>query len=178
MNDTEIVMAGATVASAAVALTALIVSIVGMVRSNSASRDAQAARENATSAQWKMSEHLQAIAEAQAIAAQAAAAEGRSTVGSRSGRLSARLVDRGRSQRLVVANVGTRALTIEGIYVDQDILVGGVADDVAGASLEPGEDVALIAALTLGTRFPVSVTMRWRDDNGEQHERTQRVTLS
>jgi hypothetical protein len=79
---------------------------------------------------------------------------------------------------LVVANVGTRALTIEGIYVDQDILVGGVADDVAGASLEPGEDVALIAALTLGTRFPVSVTMRWRDDNGEQHERTQRVTLS
>lgn len=56
-------MAAAAIVSVVVALAALVVSIVGLVRSNTASKDAQAARENATSAQWKMSEHLEAIAE-------------------------------------------------------------------------------------------------------------------
>lgn len=74
MDDPDAVMAAAAVVSALFAGLAVVLSVIGMVRSTRASRDAQAAREDATSAQWKMSEHLETIAAAQAEAAQAMAA--------------------------------------------------------------------------------------------------------
>lgn len=170
--------AAATIASAIIALAALSVSIIGLVRSNSASKDAQAARENATSAQWKMSEHLQAIAEAQAETARSATHPKSTGVGQVGGRLSARLVYGGRSHRLTIANVGTQTLTVEGIEVDpDDVLVGQGKAEIVGAELDPGEDFSLLAALTLGTKLPLTVTTRWRDASGAHHERVQKVTI-
>jgi hypothetical protein len=178
MNNPEVVMAVAAVISALLALGALGVSIVGLVRSVSASKDAQTAREKATSAQWKMSEHLEAIAEAQAEAVQAVA-RGRTTVDRVAGKLSARLMGRGRGQSFIVANVGTGPLTIEGIELDQpDVLVHDALAGVLGAELEPGEDLSMIAGLSLANRLPITVTLRWRDHDGEIRERVQKVSMS
>lgn len=173
MDDPETVMAVAAIVSAVFALAALIVSIVGLVRSVSASKDAQNAREKATGAQWKMSEHLEAIAEAQARALE----RGGQPAGGVGGKLSARLVSVGRGDRLIIANVGTQALTVEDIGLDHpNVLVHGATESVIGAELEPGEDLSMIAGLTLGTKLPLTVTLRWRDSGGETHERVQRVT--
>lgn len=38
-------------------------------------------------------------------------------------------------------------------------------------------DWSLLAAITMGTEIPINVTLRWRDSDGEPHERTQMVTL-
>lgn len=167
-------MAAAAVVSAGIAGLAIVLSIIGLVSSAKASTKAQDARNDATNAQWKMSEHLEAIAAAQADAARAA---GGSTPIGVGGKLSARLVPSGRhSYKLVVANVGTQALIIEAIEAGQeDILIG--ANDVIEAQLEPGEEVSLLAAITMGTEIPINVTLRWRDSDGESHERLQKVTL-
>jgi len=170
-------MAVAIAVSAAMAVLATGLSIVGLMRSVSASKDAQAAREKASTAQWKMSEHLEAIAEAQAQAARIAAQGGAPPTRDH-GRLSARLVRQGRGERLVVANVGTMAVTVDGVEVQPNVLLGDQVDEIVGAELDPGEDLTLLAALTMGTRLPLSVTMRWRDSQGATHERVQTVTLS
>lgn len=176
MDDPEVVMAAAALASALFAALAVVLSVIGMVRSTRASQDAQAAREDATSAQWKMSEHLEAIAAAQAEAAKAMAA-GRPTTGPRGGRLSARLAKRGRGERITVANVGAEPATIVDILVDQpSILVSDQVEGARGAELDPGEEFHLVVALTLGTRFPIEVTLRWQDSNGVT-ERVQRLSL-
>jgi hypothetical protein len=171
VDDPQEVMAAAAVVSAAIALVALGISIVGLVRSKSASKDAQAARENSLSAQWKMTEHLEVIAEAQARAATTGQPVSRS-----GGRLSARLINTGRSSRLIVANVGTESLTVRGVETDSNFVLDDLAD-IVGAELDPGEELSLIAAITMGTKLPAAVTMRWADSLGE-HERTQMVTLS
>ena len=176
MDDPEVVMAAAALASALFAALAIVLSVIGMVRSTRASRDAQAAREDATSAQWKMSEHLETIAAAQAEAAKAMAA-GQPTTGPRGGRLSARLAKRGRGERITVANVGAEPVTILDIVVDQpSILVSDQLEGARDAQLDPGEEFHLAVALTLGTRFPIEVTLRWQDSNGVT-ERVQRLTL-
>lgn len=177
MGDPEVVMAAGAVVSAVIALGALVLSIIGLVRSNSAAKDAQTAREDATSAQWKMSEHLETIAEAQAQAA-LATAHGGSVSGRAAGRLSARLASAGRGERLIVANVGTQALTIESIDVDEDVLTAGQIEEVLGAELEPGEDVSLVVGISFGTRLPLTVTLGWRDHDGQARERVQKVTLA
>ena len=179
--DTSEWAAVAAVVSATMALGSLVVSIWSVVRSTNAVNDAQVAREMATTAQWKMTEHLQVIAEAQATMAQALSAKGSGTYVagspiSQGGRLSARLVHRGRSDRIVVANVGVEEVEVLSVEVDPDVLVEGDAS-VEGVSLEPGEDFTLIAALTFGDALPLNVTMRWRDSEGER-ERTQKVTYS
>jgi hypothetical protein len=123
-----------------------------------------------------MSEHLEAIAAAQAEAAQAMAA-GRPASDPRGGRLSARLAKRGRGERITVANVGAEPVTILDILVDQpSILVSGQVEGARGAELDPGEEFHLVVALTLGTRFPIEITLRCQDSTGE-NERVQRLTL-
>lgn len=182
MAFSDWLIVGSAVASSVIALGALVVSIVGAVRSTKAAKDAQAARELASSAQWKMSEHLQAIAEAQAKLVQVARTQsggeqmGLLVAPKGGGRLSARLSKVGRSERLVVANVGTEEVEVLGVDVDPDVSVSG-APSIEGVSLDPGEDFAQLVAITMGTRLPLAVTMRWRDSSGEQ-ERTQKVTFS
>lgn len=180
MKDPQVLAAVAASVSALTAVAALVLSIIGLVRSNSASKDAVGAKENAASAQWKMNEYLQTIAEAQAEAAKQLA-RGGTPSNHRPGKLSARLVRSGlgRGHRLIVANVGTEPLMIDGIDVQSaDILAHGATADFVGAELEPGEDVSIPAALDFETRLPLDVTLRWRGSSGEPHQRTQRVPLS
>ena len=92
------------------------------------------------------------------------------------GRLSARLEPRGRGHRLIVANVGTASVTVEGVEVEPSNTVLGT-EDLAGAELEPGEDYSLPAAITFGTKLPLAVALRWQDSSGESEERTQTVPL-
>jgi hypothetical protein len=75
MSDPDVIVAVSALASAIVALGALVVSISSVIRSTKAGKDAQAAREAASTAQWKMSEHLQVIAEVQAELAKTAISE-------------------------------------------------------------------------------------------------------
>ena len=178
MNTNDWLVAASAIASAVIALGALIVSIWSAVRSTKAAKDSQSARELASTAQWKMTEHLQVIAEAQATVAKnlqgATPAKGSATQ-TQGGRLSARLIKVGRSERLVVANVGVESLEVLSVEVPPDIAVSG-APSIDGVDLDPGEDFGIVVAITMGTTLPVLVTMRWRDSRGEQ-ERTQKLSL-
>lgn len=76
-----------------------------------------------------------------------------------------------------MANVGAEPVTILDILVDQpSILISDEVEDARGAELDQGEEFRLIVALTLGTKFPIEITLRWQDSNGE-NERVQRLTL-
>lgn len=179
MNLSDWLQASSAVATAIIALGALLVSIWSVVRSTKASKDSQAARELASTAQWKMTEHLQVIAEAQATLAKnlgTSTLAGGSPTPTQGGRLSARLVKSGRSERLVVANVGVETVEVVSVEIPPDIAVGG-APSIEGVELDPGEDFAIVVGITMGTSLPVTVTMRWRDSRGEQ-KRTQKVTFS
>jgi hypothetical protein len=177
-SDPQAVMAAGTVASAVFAALALVLSIVGLVRSARASMEATAARQDATAAQWKMSEHLEAIAAATAEAAQAAArGESAPSAVMRGGRLSARLWRSGRSERLSIANTGAESVTVLEVDLDDpSILVGGAREALQGAELDPGEQLDVVAALSMATRLPINVRLLWRDASGE-HAREQRLTL-
>lgn len=87
-------------------------------------------------------------------------------------------MSRGRSERLIIANVGMQVVTIEVIALDQDVLIGDQVEEMRGAELEPGEEVSLLVGLTLVTKLPLTITLRWRDHDGEAKERIQKVTLS
>jgi hypothetical protein len=171
MDDPQQLSANAALASALVALFALALSIIGLVQSKSASKDAQVAREKASNAQWKMSEHLEAIA--------ASLTGGMAPSASMGGQLTARLVRRERGERLVIANVGTHPLRIGDVAVDPpNVLVGDMLQELQGSELLPGEDQTVPAVLTFGTRLPLRVTLRWTDLDGQPHEREQLVNLS
>lgn len=168
-------------ASAVIALGALVVSIWSAIRSTKAGKDAQTARETASTAQWKMSEHLQAIAEAQAKVAEAAVSPtmpggSASSPTKQGGRLSARLTKMGNSARITVANVGVEEVEVLSVDVAPDVSAHG-GPSIEGVSLDPGEDFSLMAEITLDTSLPLTVRMRWRDSGGEQ-EREQKVTFS
>ena len=177
MDLSDWLQASSAIASAIFALGALVVSIWSVVRSTKASKDAQGARELASSAQWKMTEHLQVIAEAQATVAKnlKSGTPGGAAVQTQGGRLSARLTKVGRSERLAVANVGVEALEVVSVDVPPDIAVSG-APSIDDVELDPGEDFGIVVAITMGTSLPITVTMRWRDSRGEQ-ERTQKLSL-
>jgi hypothetical protein len=177
-SDPQAVMAAGTVATVVFAALALLVSIVGLVRSTRASSEATSARQDANAAQWKMSEHLEAIAAATADAVKAAA-RGDAVSGAvlRGGRLSARLWKAGRSERLSIANTGAESVTIMDIELDDpSILVHGARESVHGAELDPGEQLDLVVGLSMATKLPMNVRLRWHDASGEQ-TRKQRLTL-
>jgi len=178
MDLKDWLIASSAVASAIFALGALVVSIWSAIRSTRAASDSQAARELAGTAQWKMSEHLQVIAESQAMLAQnlGTGAPGQRVAASQGGRLSARLVKVGRSHRLLIANVGVELVEVLSVDIPPDVAVSG-APSIEGVELDPGEDFGLLVSITMGTSLPLTVTMRWRDSRGEQ-ERVQRVTFS
>lgn len=178
MDDPQNLAAAAALISAGIALLALILGIIGLIQSKSASKDAeaasreaQAARESSSDAQWKMTEHLGAIA--------VSMRDGASTSEKAAGQLTSRLVQRGRSHRLVVANVGTAPVRIEDISVGQDdVLIGDMVESLRGSELLPGEDHSILAAITFGTNMPLNVTLRWTDPDGQSHEREQTVNFS
>lgn len=179
MDLTDWLQASSAIASAVFALGAVVVSIWSVIRSTNASKDSQAARELASTAQWKMTEHLQVIAEAQAAVARnlGSTAPTSQSIGPRQGgRLSARLVKIGRSERVLIANVGVEPVEVLAVDLPPDIAVSG-APSIEGVELDPGEDFGILVAITMGTVLPITVTMRWRDTTGER-ERTQKVTLS
>lgn len=179
MGLADWLLASSAVASALFALGALIVSIWSAIRSTKAAKDSQTAREMASTAQWKMTEHLQVIAESQAKLAQSLESGGSvANVGrtAQGGRLSARLVKTGRSERVLIANVGVEPVEVISVDIPPDIEVSG-APSIEGVDLDPGEDFGIVVAITMGTRLPITVLMKWRDSLGE-HERNQMVTLS
>jgi len=175
MNDPQVLAAVASLLSALVALFALGLSILGLIQSKSASKDAQAAREQASNAQWKMSEHLEAIAKSLRNGASLSTPSE-----SLPGQLTARLVRRGRGERLVVANVGTQPVRIEGIdVIDQpNVLIRTQVDPLIGSDLLPGEDHSVLAAPSLGTRLPLKVLLEWSDPDGHLQQREQLVNFS
>ena len=177
-SDPQAVMAAGTVVTALFSALALVVSIVGLVRSARASSEATAARQDANAAQWKMSEHLEAIAAATADAVQATArGDGTTSAVMRGGRLSARLWRAGRSERLSVANTGAESVTVMDVELeDPSILVGGALESLQGAELDPGDQLDAVVALSMATKLPMNVRLRWRDASGE-HNRDQRLTL-
>ena len=179
MDLKDWLLASSAVASALFALGALAVSIWSVVRSTKAGKGAQAARELAGTTQWKMTDHLQVIAESQAKLAHnlgTDASAGQAALTSRGGRLSARLVRMVRSDRLLIANVGVKPVEVISVDVPAEIAVNG-APSIEGVELDPGEDFGIVVDISMGTSLPVTVTMRWRDSGGE-HELTQEVTLS
>ncbi|WP_030159198.1 hypothetical protein [Glycomyces sp. NRRL B-16210] len=175
MKDPQYLAAVAAILTALIALFALGLSIIGVVQSKSASKDAQAAREKASDAQWKMTEHLETIA----VSLRESSISG-AAAGSLGGQLTARLVRRGRGESLVVANVGTQPVRVEDIAViDQpNILIASQVEPLRGSELLPGEDHSVLAALSLGTRLPLKVALKWSDFDGQQHEREQLVNFS
>lgn len=172
----DVVMAVATMMSVLVALVALVFGMLGFARGGRAESDAKAARESAVGAQWKMSEHLETIAERLADAATSAAAGG-AKAPIHAGRLSARLSSPSKNRhRVTIANVGTDTLRVLEVQLPNDLRVSGGGDAV-GAELDPGEEHHIVVGLSMQTRFPIPVQLRWEDDSGE-HEREQKLTLA
>lgn len=113
------------------------------------------------------------------LVGQAAAAGALSAAHAQGAQLSARLKDRGGNKyRLVVRNVGPDGaqLRVADVLGQDDVLVGSALED-GPVELLPGEELAIIAALTFGTTLPLEVHLRWVDGRGEQ-ARVQVVTLA
>lgn len=130
------------------------------------------ARDAAVAAQRDMAERLDAIAKAQeqTLADRQAEAEAR-----RGGRLSAALVKQGRSERVIIENVGHDPLTVVDVDIPESAAVHGAGSPV-GVDLDPGETFGILVGLSMDTPLPMEVGLRWRDDRGEQ-ERVQHLTL-
>lgn len=73
------------------------------------------------------------------------------------------------SDRLVVRNVGSAsAHNVEVAVEPPDDLVGGSPQDFP--RIDPGQDWRLIFARSLGSPSRYHWTVRWRDDDGNEHE--------
>ncbi|MDN3243188.1 hypothetical protein [Glycomyces tritici] len=164
----------AALLSALIALLALVISLIGLMQSRSASKDSKTARDKASDAQWKMSEHLEAIAGSLRIPERSSGSPVPMT-----GLLTGRLVERSGIGMLVVANIGPQTVRVEGIAADQPyILRRDQIEILIGSELLPGEHCTIPANLGFGTSLPARVTFKWIGPDGELRERIQALSIS
>lgn len=126
---------------------------------------------NLEALQRQQSEAIGRIADALEVQRKASAppATGSSTAAAEPAQVGARLERGGTSDRLVIANRGPGRAVINDVQVlgQPDVIVGptGLPD----VDLLPGEEHALIAALSFGNTLPLKVLIRWSDGAGSQH---------